>query len=126
MGAHTIGQSPQELPQELPQDIHVPQQVSASIQHPVPPVYQTGFSSSPFTTTDLSGLPPHLPSGSIPSTASGPLIRQSSLNPSLAGPPTLPSQGVLEKALHFLIIPPLSLNVYKNSACMYAAVKPLS
>ena len=97
MDAHTIGQSPQELPQELPQDIHVPQQVSTSIQHPVSSAYQTGFSSSPFTTAGLSGLSPHLPSGSIPSTASSPLIRQSSLNPSLAGPPTLPSQGVLEK-----------------------------
>ena len=101
MGAHTIGRSTQELPQELPQNIRVPQQLSASIQHPVPPTYQTGFSSSPFTTTGLSGLLPHLPSGSIPSTASSPLIRQSSLNPSLAGPPTLPSQGVLEKSPPF-------------------------
>ena len=96
MGTHIIGQSPQELP-------HVPQQVSASIQRPVPSAYQTEFSSSPLTTTGLC-LTPHLASDSVPSTASSPLIHQPSLNPSLAGPSTLPSQGVIEKAVHFPFI----------------------
>ena len=96
MGAHTIGQSPQELP-------HVPQQVSASIQHPVSSAYQTEFSSSPLTTTGLC-LTPHPASGSVPFATSSPSIHQPSLNPSLAGPSMLPSQGVIEKAVHFPFI----------------------
>ena len=91
-----MGQNPQELPQAN----NVPQQVSAHIHHPVP--YQTAFNSSPFTTGLC--LPPHLTSGSLLCTASSPLIHQPSLNPSLSGPSTIPSQGVIQKVFHLLIL----------------------
>ena len=91
----------QQNPPEFPQVYGVSQQVSTRIQHPVPSAYQTEFNSSSITTTGLC-LTPHLASsGSVPSTASSPFIHQPSLNPSLAGPSTLPSQGVLEKSPPF-------------------------
>ena len=86
MGAHIMGQNPQELSQVY----SVP---SAHIQRPVSSAYQTEFNSSPFTTG--LRLPPNLASGSLPPAASSLLIHQPQLNPSLAGPSTIPSQGVI-------------------------------
>ena len=92
MEAHIMGQSPQELPTVY----GVSQQVSANVQRRIPSVCQTEFNSSPFTPKHC--LLPHVAGDSFPPIASSPLIHQPSLDSSLAGPSTLPSQGVLEKS----------------------------
>ena len=95
MGAHIMEQNPQELSQVY----SVP---SAHIQHPVPSAYQIEFNSSSFTTG--LRLPPNLASDSLPPATSSLSIHQPQLNPSFPGPSTIPSQGVIKKVLHLLIL----------------------